>query len=322
MRLKIIDKETGRPVVGATVAYQPISPNPHTRDEPGSAPVRAGGAYNEARQEADGTYVLGVLPGPGGVFVSTTGGGYRPACVDPAEFFRETEKVGGVEGYLFGDRFHVAISQGGEGVAMMFQEQFSAIVLTNPAEGSGPLNAEVMLEHDMPREVAVLGPDGLPWSDVTADGAEPTARPSVFTVFKLNPLRPRRITFRHDGAKLIGFLLAKGDEEALYSIRLQPWSTIVGRLVDAEGRPRRGVLLMTIDWKAAQIDPTLGTLPGGIKTDDDGRFRFEGLVPGQLYTGNAVGENAKDGFGVVVDRVTPRPGEVRDLGDVRAKPER
>jgi RNA polymerase sigma factor (sigma-70 family) len=319
MRLKLVDKETGKPVVGATVCYWPISPNPHTREERGFAPVRAGGAYSEAKAEADGTYILGALPGPGGVFVKTLEGVYRPACVDPAETFRKVEKAGGVEGYLFGDRFTVAIAQG-DGVGIMPQDQFSAIVLTNPDTGSGPLEAEVVMERDRPRKVAVLGPDGSPLSGVTADGAEPTAEPGVFSVSKLNPLRPSRITFRHDGSKLVGFLMARGDEEAPYSVRLQPWATITGRLVDAEGRPRRIVQLMTI-WEAVRSDPALGILPGGIKTDDDGRFRFERLVPGQLYSGNAVGENAKDGFGVVIDRVTLKPGEVRDLGDVKAKPE-
>ena len=40
MRLKLIDKETGKPVTGADVAYWPIYPNSHTREVPGYAPVR------------------------------------------------------------------------------------------------------------------------------------------------------------------------------------------------------------------------------------------------------------------------------------------
>ena len=57
------------------------------------------------------------------------------------------------------------------------------------------------------------------------------------------------------------------------------------------------------------------------KTDAEGRFRIEGLVPGQSYTGNAVGQEAeKRGFGVVIDRIVLKPGETRDLGDVRARP--
>jgi hypothetical protein len=76
---------------------------------------------------------------------------------------------------------------------------------------------------------------------------------------------------------------------------------------------------MSIDWSEAMNDPARGILPT-IETDDQGRFRVEGLVPGQSYTGNAVGdEAAKHGFGVVIDRVVLKPGETRDLGDVRAR---
>ena len=61
------------------------------------------------------------------------------------------------------------------------------------------------------------------------------------TVSGLNPSRPKRFTFRHDGRKLVGFLLARGDEAEPYTVRLQSWGTIAGRLVDAQGQPRAGV---------------------------------------------------------------------------------
>ncbi len=79
-------------------------------------------------------------------------------------------------------------------------------------------------------------------------------------------------------------------------------------------------MLMTIDWQESHDDPAIGIL-SHVKTDAEGRFRIEGLVPGQSYTGNAVGEEAeKRGFGVVIDRVVLKPGEIRDLGDLRARP--
>ena len=87
MRLKLIDKETGKPVTGADVAYFPVYPNPHAREVPGYAPVRGYGAFNSGIWQSDGTYLLGVLPGPGGVFVRAAENLYRPACVDPREFF-------------------------------------------------------------------------------------------------------------------------------------------------------------------------------------------------------------------------------------------
>ena len=324
MRLKLIDKETGKPVTGADVSYWPIYPNPHVREVPGYAPVRGIGAYNSGIRQDDGTYLLGVLPGPGGVFVRTAEGLYRPACVDPEAFFKAEDKKDPRQRPArprrrHGRHLHRTRRRGNRATR---QSQYSAIVLVNPAEDSGPLSAEAVLERDQKREVRVLGPDGEPLTGVTAegDGAETTKTPGVLTVSKLNPHRPKRFTFRHAGQEARRLPHGEGDETEPYTVKLQPWGTITGRLVDAEGKPRPGVHLMTSDWQAAMIDPARGVLPSGQKTDADGRFRFEGLVPGQEYSGNAVGEQAaKRGFGVVIDRVVLKPGETRDLGDVRAR---
>jgi hypothetical protein len=58
-----------------------------------------------------------------------------------------------------------------------------------------------------------------------------------------------------------------------------------------------------------------GSLPGGTRTDLDGRFSAPGLVPGMKYSLNVwrdemiVGEPVKD--------VITKAGETRDLGDVK-----
>jgi RNA polymerase sigma factor (sigma-70 family) len=323
MRLKLIDKETGKPPKGVEVAYWPLNPNSHVREVPGYAPVRGSGAYSQAVLQDDGTFLLGVLPGPGAVVVRTPEPTYRPACVDPEAFFDVKGKKKPGQGMIYGDRDSLFFASG-DGVGGLPQSQFCAIVLVNPPDDSGPLAAEAMLERDPKREVRVLGPDGETLAGVTAEGegAEATKTPGVMTVSGLNPARPKRFHFRHAGRKLVGFLLARGDEPEPYTVRLQPWGTITGRLVDAQGQQRPGAHLMTSDWGEAMNDPARGILPG-IKTDDQGRFRVEGLFPGQSYTGSAVGEEAaKRGFGVVIDRVVLKPGESHDLGDVRARPAR
>ncbi len=207
--------------------------------------------------------------------------------------------------------------------------RISAIVLVNPPDDSGLMTAEAVLVPDRKREVHVLGPDGMPVDGVTGhthafptgnEGIEATKTPGVMAISRLNPMRPKRFLFRHDGKKLVGLLIARGDEAEPYTVKLQPWGTIVGRLVDAEGKPRPRVDLMTGDWQDAMIDPARGVILFGQKTDADGRFRYEGLVTGQEYSAQAVGpEAAKGGFGVVIDRVVLEPGETRDLGDVRAR---
>jgi hypothetical protein len=310
-------------VQSAEVFYEPIYPNPHSREVPGYAPVNGSGPYNSAVRQDDGTYLIGVLPGPGGVFVRMPQGVYRPACVDPAKFFKVKASANPNEQQTarYGD-INTIFTASGEGFGGMPQSQFSAIVLVNPPEDAGPFDAEAILERDSKREVRVLGPDGEALTDVAAegDGAESSSARRPVTVSQLDPQRPRRFIFRHDGKKLVGFLIAKGNEVEPYVVKLQPWGVISGRLVDASGKPRPKVDLMTSDWEHALTDPARGVIFHTAKTDSEGRFRYEKLVPGQEYSANAVGEQAlKGGFGVVIDRVVLKPGETKDLGDVQSR---
>ena len=41
------------------------------------------------------------------------------------------------------------------------------------------------------------------------------------------------------GRKLIGSVYLKGDETGTLTVRLQPWGTILGRIVNDEGQPPR-----------------------------------------------------------------------------------
>ena len=88
--------------------------------------------------------------------------------------------------------------------------------------------------------------------------------------------------------KLVGCLIARGDEPEPYAVPLQSSSTITGRLRRRRGQAEiRGSISRTIDWQIAASDPARGViLYGGQKTDAEGRFRYEGLVPGQEYSAN------------------------------------
>jgi RNA polymerase sigma factor (sigma-70 family) len=325
MRLTLVDKATGKPIPGADVFYRPIYPNPHAREVPGYAPVQGGGPYNSGQRQEDGAYVLGVLPGPGGIFVRTTPGKYRPACVDPKEFFKAGKADAAQKGQdrRYGDTETISTAEG-EGIGGMPQSQFSAIVLVNPADGSGPLEGRAELEPDPKREVTAIGPDGEALTGLTAEGEGAEVSPaSVLTVSGLNPRRPKRFIIHQNAKNLVGCLIAKGDEPASYKVKLDRAGVITGRLVDEEGKPRAGVNLMTLDWQAASYDAARGVVLYGQKTGSDGRFRYEGLVPGQSYSAHAVGDRAlKGGFGVVIDKVVLKPGETRDLGDVKARDDR
>jgi len=107
------------------------------------------------------------------------------------------------------------------------------------------------------------------------------------------------------------------------TVRLQPWGTIAGRIVDDEGQPRGGLAMDDINGTFPEPPLDQGILPGGVTSlgipiGRDGRFRVEGLVPGLKYGASA---GAGPMFhGELFRDVTVAPGEVKDLGDLKLVP--
>jgi hypothetical protein len=165
----------------------------------------------------------------------------------------------------------------------------------------------------------VLGPDGKSIAASRIAGLKGMAywetQPpdtSRFTVVGLVPGKERTITVRHDERKLIGQITLKGDEQGPVSATLQPWGALIGRLVDSDGQ----------SWGEAQLSLSLPgglDLPGGIpRICKDGRFRLEGLIPGQKV---GFGVFSRQSGGKGIRDLILQPGEVKDLGDLRPKVE-
>ena len=179
----------------------------------------------------------------------------------------------------------------------------------------------------------IVGPNGRPLSGLQAIGVQatdergPTTFPTdAFTVYALDPSRPRTVYFRHAGQNLIGSVTLRGDEKAAPVVKMQPASAVVGRVLDAAGKPRAG-LAISFQLTAPRADELIrqklyGRLPSLATADADGRFRLEGMFPGlemEIYAGQPGRRILAVSFGPV----TLKPGEVRDVGERReANPER
>ena len=120
-------------------------------------------------------------------------------------------------------------------------------MLVNPSVASKPLELKATLVRDKPREVTLLDPEGRPVVGVQAEGLTYHPWDSVsrfaatFPLRKLEPDLSRRITFVKEDRKLIGFLLARGDGETPYTVRMQPWAAVTGRILDENARPLTAV---------------------------------------------------------------------------------
>jgi RNA polymerase sigma factor (sigma-70 family) len=326
-RLTLRD-EAGRPVE-AEVTYSVISPNELWLKKVEYIQAQAGSPLSRAARQADGSYLGVALPGPGVVLAKTPRkAGYRPAHVDPKAFFApgktDWTPQEMITAYGTQDTLSVATFYGG---AWLDQHDYAAIVLVNPAEGTKPLDLAATVVPDKPRQVTLLDAEGRPVVGVQTTGLtyhpwdhEPRLRAATFPITGLHPERARRITFVKEDGKLIGFLLARGDGDAPYTVRMQPWATVTGRVLDEDGKPQpqASVSASTAREFAAHDDPSAGIFPGAT-TDEHGRFRAERIVPGQSY-GATIYLGIGRASGPTFEGLQLAPGEVRDLGDLRLKP--
>ncbi len=98
---------------------------------------------------------------------------------------------------------------------------------------------------------------------------------------------------------------------------------MAGRIVDDEGRPRKAMFIGSPDGDENTHPETHDILPGsdwnqGVRVGDDGRFFVEGLVPGLKY--GATSRSGLEAYGDLFVDVTVKPGEAKDLGDLKVQP--
>ena len=308
VRGKVTDKVTGRPIRGCAIYYA-LNDNPNLRDYPGSP-----SSYKEYTYLDDaGRYELVALPGRGIVTVRDESDRYRPAS--------RYEAIAGFDAKQrhFKTQPYFLIP---DGLAVI------AEINADPAAESTMLDLQADPGRSVP--VEVVGPDGAPLGDTKVKGQQELFQSgpqpqssSSFTVYALDPSQPpRRVIVMHEGRKLIGTAFLKGDEVGPITIKLEPWGSVAGRIVDDEGRPQKGMFIGNPGGSANKRPETHDILPGadwnqGIRVGDDGRFLVEGLVPGLKY--DATSTDLKAVGDLFVD-LTVAPGEAKDLGDLKVQP--
>jgi RNA polymerase sigma factor (sigma-70 family) len=317
VRVRVTDAATGRPETGQ-VRYLPLYPNRH-------APKNLFTPMISFTPRGDGWSRGVVLPGPGAVCVWREGGRYRSPRVDQKAFFHldtmpADEKRFPANENLWGAEPHPSPFP---------QGQFEAIRLIDPKPDAAELALELTLDPGRVVTVAFRDADGQPLSGVSVWGTHghsewgPPLAGAGLPVSGLDPTHPRLLQFRHEGRKLAGAVELRGDEAGPVAVTLRPWGTVTGRLVDLLGKPQPGHGLAAGHPPKGREGQAL-PLPGEARTDEQGRFRIEGLVPEREYSLrvskylNEVGMFVGVGrFGAVVN---VKPGETRDLGDVRVWP--
>jgi RNA polymerase sigma factor (sigma-70 family) len=198
--------------------------------------------------------------------------------------------------------------------------------LINPGPKDARLKVHIRLDPGRTVRGRVVGPDGRPLAGARAIGVQATneERPTTFrsdrfTAHALTPDRPREMVFVHPEKKLAGTITVRvGDREPVVTLR--PWAVLVGRVLNPDGTPavNASVTFQFTDGIADELIRQKIYRDSqwvAARTDRAGRFRLEGMFPGQEVGVSAHAPGLR--FGSGSRPVIPKPGETVDLGAIK-----
>jgi len=301
---KITDRDTGKPIHGASVSYHPPANNPALANFAGNSWAVP---YTDQPADtcADGTFRIPAFSGKGVIAVMYYDYSYLSADQT------EDGTVGRIEAPEPGPREERFI---GTGLGPVSYTHHNAVVVIDAGAGAKPVQCDVKLEAGELVRGRVVGPDGKPlagawgyglaapgqaWDDHPLSGDQ-------FTISYISRRRPRFIAFSHAEMNLAAVLKLPQDKGQV-TVKLMPAAAVTGRLVDTDGKPLAGVSL--------GVKFVRGQLPvqpnAAVKTNAEGCFRITALVPNVAYQLFAAEEASLAEVRVSAD-------ETKDLGDVRA----
>jgi len=325
-RGKVTNKSDGKPL-RALLRYVAAANNPMVEQAPGFRDLFFNGDYSYARHtEDDGTYRIAVLPGRGLLALELWEHEYY-AVEDGGKYKADLEQfVPHLYGY---DRFSSEIDAR-EGSEMIHDFALNlARSRTLKGQILDPLGAplEGGRYHGMTR-IHWWTPEPLKNSTFTITELKPPAPRTLSRLVQIRdvdalgsflvPEDTRPVAFVHEGKHFAGFTEVGWSTPEPVQVRLQPWGTVSGRLVDSEGLPCAEFGIQPkINLKNRLRKTRIDHWEQRVFTGANGMFRVDGLIPGQAYRlvfENANGNETDQG----VDVVPMKPGETRDLGEIKA----
>jgi RNA polymerase sigma factor (sigma-70 family) len=318
---RVIDQATGNPPKRAVVEYYPLFPNAHSSVLTRLAHFQAA---SSATLQADGSFSLTVLPGPGVVLVAASPrDSYACARIDEQELAnlfkgRDLERRREALRRLLDQGLANLSIDGADrgGSSWLFigspwvkrcVDRYNALCLIQLDEGTKSLVLDVTVQPARPLRGTVIRPNGLPLCGVEVCGL--TSMPDAemlettsFLVEGLNPQRTRELSFHHKEKGLGKFLTIRGEETKTLTVQLEPCSEVIGRVMNRAGRPVPGVRIgFHSEGKG---------LAAKAETDRQGRFRAA-LVPGLQYYWGLPTQRQR-----TIQVLTVESGKIKDLGDL------
>ncbi len=314
---RVIDRGTGKGVVSfVSFVYLPDNKYAGKPGYPGLV-----GLFH--RTDESGRFRLKVVPGTG-VLEAAAEGASNP--FKPARFDAE-------------DRKHITFAEDGDYRSFNggpgFFNEMNAVKWLDLDPEAAVVVQNLYLERGATARVRLQDPQGNPLSGVIVSGIDAlsikhihnayVAPKAECTIVGLEPSRPRQVVFYHAEHRLAGTLVVRGDEKDPLTVRLAPTGAVTGRLRKADGEPIQGA---EIEIAAGGPRPFSSLtclylhlrhtrLPA--RTDKEGRFRLEGVVPGEKFSLVIRRRGVFLNGGLRTIQIQVKAGETLDLGDISIK---
>ncbi len=300
---RVTDKETGKPV-RARVNYWPFLTNTHTGGLPEFGPGR-NMQGDDARYPTrpDGTFRVPGLPGRGLVGAEAMVDHYRQGA--GASEIHDVDREGRLRTYR---------NQGWP--SLKYPTTMKEI---NPTDGTESIICNLVCDHGETVRITVLDSDGKPVhncsTSVPTKNGKVRGIDSAFELnnLPLNVVQPLLVAQKERNlAKFITFTLKEQSPHSL-TVKLEPCATVIGRLVDEDGTPLKGI---SVDPRFRRGGDFWPSFPA-VVCQSDGRFEYPGLPAGATFDffheGAAIGSLQFSG------PVIPEPGKTIDLGEIKLK---
>jgi hypothetical protein len=338
---RVIDRATGKPIRG-WVEYRPMAGNPSLKVHSFLAEPRWANHPPSTATDKDGRFLLPVLRGPGVLLVRAESD-YLPAALEKADRVADA-----TDPELIDCRPYPA-----------WPGEFHAYRLID-VQPDKDADVVIALAPGRARPLVLEFPDGKDY-ETTVLGLKPPVgdrgeayAPGKTPIVGLTDGEARRLFMTTQDGRFAAAAVVDGTKAGPVRVKLQPTGAITGRVVDGNGKPLVGVSLQVLfedgpgrpgvfahtDFAQRLLTPaekkrsarTRGFLLDKFdyvtspeKTDDHGRFRLTGVLPGVAFDlrvqllgpPDAKGPRLIAGM-VAVARTSVKPGETLDLGDLRA----
>jgi beta-lactamase regulating signal transducer with metallopeptidase domain len=308
---RVTDKLDGSPQT-ARIAYFPLRTNPYAKqlsefvDQ--ELPDGPGNDTDDASGE-DGTYRIVGVPGAALISAWCTSGDYRVGVGFDELKTVKPDKNGHLMSAVF--------SNGSPAPSRKWPNVIKEV--TFPAEPK-PAACDLTLDPGEAVTISVLDASGKPVTNYDVTGRSPTQRftpPLQESQFRVVGLAPgeKRVVLIHHAGRHIGKALTIDfgpHTPRTMTVALEACATLIGRSVDRKGVPVGGARVEPWVWPMGDYASQLPNATSGA----DGRFRHVGVLPGVDYL-----VNLRLGWESTTarERLSVKPGEMIDLGDVTVK---